>query len=232
MALPFYLAMTAGELLGNKSLPRELTYMACHFSPYGTGLSGCPGELPEGSLLILNDRTPIWGHDKNEIGAQLSDMATSWNLRGVLLDFQRPGLEESAALAAHLVDSLPCPVIVSEGYAGELDCPVLLPPVPLDETLTEYLSPFQGREIWLEMAMDGLEILLTKDGARRTALPYPAFDGREFADEVLHCHYHIEAEKDAARFSLRRTREDIENLLRDAEGCGITAALGLWQEFS
>lgn len=232
MALPFYLAMTAGELLGNPSQPRNLAYMACHFSPYGTGLSNCPKELPEESLLILNDRIPIRGHDRDIMNTQLADMADRWNLRGILLDFQRNGCEEVTELTGYLVETAPCPVIVSQTYADGLDCPVFLPPVPLDVPIGEYVRPFHRREVWLEMALDGLEISLGKDVARRTGLPYPAFDGKEFVDSGLHCHYHMELEKEKARFFLRRTREDIDALLTEAENLGITAAVGLWQEFN
>jgi len=232
MALPFYLAMTAAEMKNCSALPSRMAWMACHFSPYGTGLSNRPGELPEGSVLILNDRTPIRGHDGDLICLQLADLAESWHLRGILLDFQRPGCGEAQMLAGQLVDALPCPVIVSEAYSEGLDCPVLLPPVPPDIPIGEYVRPYQGREVWLEMAMDGLEVVLTKDGASSTALPYPAFDGREFVDHALHCHYHMELEPEKARFFLRRTIEDEEKLLAEAEDLGITATVGLWQEFN
>lgn len=231
MALPFYLAMTAGELQEKESLPRHLAYMACHFSPYGTGLTNFPKELPADSILIVNDRTPLRGHDPELIVRQLTEMTESWNLRGILLDFQRSGSEELADLTKHLVDALPCPVIVSAFYANGLDCPVFLPPVPLDVPIGEYVRPFHRREVWLEMALDGLEISLGKDGAKRTSLPYPEFDGKEFVDSGLHCHYHMELEKENAHFFLRRTREDIDALLTEAENLGITAAVGLWQEF-
>ena len=100
MALPFYLAMTAGELLEDISKPRDFAFMACHFSPYGTGLTNFPEELPEDSILILNDRTPLRGHDPELIVRQLTDMAENRNLRGILLDLQRPGYKEAAELAA------------------------------------------------------------------------------------------------------------------------------------
>ncbi len=231
MALPFYLAMTAGELQEKESLPRHLAYMACHFSPYGTGLTNFPKELPEDSILILNDRTPLRGHDPELIVRQLADMAESRNLRGILLDLQRPGYKEAAELAAYLVKRLPCPVIVSEAYGADLSCPIFLSPCPPDVALAEYIQPWHNREIWLETAMDGMEILLTKDGVSRTPLPYPEFDGTEFCDESLHCHYRVELAQNAVRFTLRRTREDLDALLMEAESLGIAAAVGLWQEF-
>jgi hypothetical protein len=231
MALPFYLAMTAGELQEKESLPRHLAYMACHFSPYGTGLTNFPKELPADSILIVNDRTPLRGHDPELIVRQLTDMAESRNLRGILLDLQRPGYKEAAELAAYLVKRLPCPVIVSEAYAADLSCPIFLSPCPPDVALAEYIQPWHNREIWLETAMDGLELTLTESGVARTSLPYPEAHCREFGDGTLHCHYHMELESNTARFTLRRTREDINTLLTEAENLGITAAVGLWQEF-
>ena len=229
MALPRYLAMTAGEMLGSSPPPR-LAYMACHFSPYGTGLSNCPAFLPESSLLMLNDRTPIAGHDPVQIAGQLEAMVESFSLQGILLDFQRPGYEEAQALADFLVEALPCPVIVSAPYTTE-NAPVFLPPAPLDVPICEYLQPWQGREIWLEAALDGLEITLTAQGAACTPLPFPQPHDGEFHDKDLHCHYHIRTEKDSARVQLRRTRTDVDTLLQEAESLGVAAAVGLWQEF-
>ena len=229
MALPFYLAMTAGEFRGNPP-PSRLAYMACHFSPYGTGLSNCPETLPVGSLLILNDRTPISGHDPVQIAGQLESFAEDFSLCGILLDFQRPGCEEAQVLADFLIAALPCPVIVSAPYATE-NAPVFLPPVPLDIPICEYLQPWQGQEIWLEAALDGLEITLTAQGAACTPLPFPQPHDGEFHDKDLHCHYHIRTEKDSARVQLRRTRTDVDTLLQEAESLGVAAAVGLWQEF-
>ena len=52
MAMDVFLAMTAAEICGNRNLPANLGWMACHFSPYGTGLSNLPKQLPPSSLLI------------------------------------------------------------------------------------------------------------------------------------------------------------------------------------
>ena len=79
MPLPIYLAMTAAEFRQNPAISGKIGWMACHFSPYGTGLSNCPTELPPGSMLILNDRTPVCGHDPALIAAQLAEMATQLN---------------------------------------------------------------------------------------------------------------------------------------------------------
>lgn len=231
MALPLYLAMTAAEMEENTLFPPHLAYMACHFSPYGTGLSNIPKKLPPGSMLILNDRTPIHRHDSDWICEQLSDCIEALHCSSLLLDFQRQDCEETSTLAEKLIGSLSCPVGLSEGYAKAFSCPVLLPPPPLDVALDKYLLPWQGREIWLEAALEGLQITLTADGSKTVPIPYPTFsDG--FMDETLHCHYHTQTGADFAEFTLYRTREDLDALLSEAESLGVTTAIGLWQELN
>ena len=46
MAIRQYLAMTAAEMTQAGSLPRHSAWMACHFSPYSTGLTNLPDRLP------------------------------------------------------------------------------------------------------------------------------------------------------------------------------------------
>jgi len=231
MALPLYLAMTAAEMQENTTLPSDFAYMACHFSPYGTGLSNLPVRLPEGSILILNDRTPICGHDPDLICEQLADIIEAWQCSSLLLDFQRPDCEETAMLAEKIIAVLSCPVGLSAVYGKDLSCPVFLPPPPLNVPLGMFLAPWQGREIWLEAALDGLQLTLTAEGCKSSPIPCPILsDG--FIDEKLHCHYQIQTGADFAEFTLRRTREDLNDLLTEAEALGVTQAIGLWQELN
>lgn len=223
-----YLAMTAAEFCGCGKLPPKIAWMACHFSPYGTGLTNLPLHLPEGSLLIVNDRTPVRGHDKARIFDQLAQAVTALKCSAVLLDFQRCS-QEASDIASKLL-ALPCPVIVSEGYARELDCPVFLPPVPLTKTIREYLSPWQGREIWLEAALDGETVTLTEKGSTFSPLPPWETPDCPHVDGELFCHYRIEAFNDKAVFTLRRTKEDLNKLLADTKKLGVTNAAGLYQE--
>lgn len=222
--------MTAAEITFFSPLPPKIGWMACHFSPYGTGLSNLPRHLPEGALLILNDRTPICGHDPEIIAKQLCERVEALKCRGVLLDFQRPDVTETGPLAGFLSGTLSCPVGVSERCAEGLGCPVFLPPVPADTAAEDYLRPWQGREIWLEMALEGMDILLTPDGARRVSMPCCEMPHGCFQDERIHCHYRFTLEEDMARCSLYRTREDMDALLAEAEALGVTRAVGLWQE--
>ena len=74
-----YLALTAGELYGHPKMEEKIAYMACHFSPYGTGLSNLPKWLPENCMLTLNDRTPICGHDPALIAEELTKVIERWH---------------------------------------------------------------------------------------------------------------------------------------------------------
>ena len=58
MAIAPFLAMTAAEMQNSSQLPPKIAWMACHFSPYGLGLSNLPKELPSDSLLMVDDITP------------------------------------------------------------------------------------------------------------------------------------------------------------------------------
>lgn len=232
MPIPHYLAMTGAEMAGKSIFPQQTAWMACHFSPYGSGLSNLPRWLPPNSLLILNDRTPICGHDPVLIAAQLGECIAQMQCAGLLLDFQRPVEPQMSELTAYLCRALTCPVAVSEPYADAGDCAVFLPPIPADEAMASRLSPWSGREIWLDTAMDGLEIVLTEQGAASAPLPVWEHPDGGFAEARLHCHYRISLDETHAVFALWRTAEDVACQLEEAEALGVTAAVGLYQEFS
>ena len=229
MVLPLYLAQTSLEMAGN-SLPAHPAYMACHFSSGSPGLSNLPVSLPAGAMLILDDSTPMADHDPELIGKQLADAIRQQGCESLLLDFQRPDIPGQRELAKLLADSLPCPVGVSEIYAEHLSCPVFLPPVPPDKPLRDYLAPWQGREIWLETALDGITLTLTDSGC--SAAPLFDFPEEGLSDEPLRCHYAIETSENAAIFRLWRTRADLSRLLSAAEALGVRKAIGLWQELA
>lgn len=227
MVLPRYLAQTATEMAGNP-ISEQLAYMACHFSPGGKGLSNLPQTLPPGAMLILDDSTPMDGHDPDLILKQLSAEIEHHCCESVLLDFQQPGIDDQYSLARKLIDALPCPVGVSELYAREHSCPVFLPPVPPDTPISDYLEPWKDREIWLEIASDGIILTLTEAGC--SSKPLWDFPEEGLTDEKLHCHYSIGITDDTAIFRLWRTMADSDALLREAESLGVTKAIGLWQE--
>lgn len=228
MGFACYLAMTAGEIQKNRDLPPQIAYMACHFSPYEAALAGCPDTLPPGSLLILNDRIPPLNHDPNNIRQQLLSLAERLSCSALLLDFQRPGCEVTAAIAAEIAKDFLCPVIISSVYGKKLRCPVLLPPVPPDVLIDDYLAPWKDRPVWLELSRSPLRYRVTKTGASR--IPLDALPENSTAEAQLQCHYSIDIREDHIDFTLFRTHEDIISLSKKAEALGVLGAIGLWQE--
>lgn len=229
MPLPIYLAMTAAEFAKVSPSSADIAWMACHFSPYGTGITNLPADLPPGAMLIVNDRTPVYGHDPERIASQLQKLVADLGCSRVLLDLQRPDEAETDVIVKTILSALPCPVGVSQLYAGELDCPVFLPPVPLLETIEAYLSPWQGREIWLELALTDGDYQVTEQGCR--LLPFSFGDKRTIhKEESLHCQYSIDISEDAVTFSINRSREDLRSLCQAAEKNGVRCLIGLYQE--
>jgi hypothetical protein len=231
MAIPMFLAVTGAEWQYNQALSEQIAWMACHFSPYGAGLSNRPRFLPPGSMLIVNDRTPVCSHDPDLIAMQVSEMVSELACSAVLLDFQRPDELETAAITEAILQICPCPAAVTHYYAQNTDCAVFLPPVPPNVPLVEYLTPWQGREIWLEAALDGIEITITADGTHIAPLLTSEPESAVHLDKELHCHYNIIAEPCRICFRLYRTPEDIRDLLTSAEELGVKRAVGLYQEF-
>ena len=129
MALPLYLALTAAEFQKCSPLPEHSAWMACHYSPYAPDLSNIPSQLPENAMLILNDRTPICGHDPALVCQALWDTAEKHRCSGILLDLQRPDCREASAIIEKAL-TLSLPVAVSDLYAQRYDCPVFLSPLP------------------------------------------------------------------------------------------------------
>lgn len=228
MAIRQYLAMTAAEMTQAGSLPRHAAWMACHFSPYSTGLTNLPERLPPETLLILNDRTPIHGHEPQRILRELETVLHRCRCPGLLVDFQNPPCQESLELAEYLARQLDAPMAISPEYSAE-GRGVFLPPVPTDQKAADYLKKWAGREIWLEEALEGQNITLTGQGALFTANRRQDFD-LVHADGGLHCHYSIEEQPEAVVFHTWRTREDLAQLLEEAEALGVKQTVGLYQE--
>jgi hypothetical protein len=167
-------------------------------------------------------------HDPELIARQLADTIRQQDCEALLLDFQRRDVPGQQALAGLLAASLSCPVGVSEVYARELSCPVFLPPVPPDMLPADHLAPWQGREIWLEAAPEGITLTLTESGCSAEAL-YD-FPEEGLSDSSLHCHYALETMEKAAVFRIWRTRTDLDAVLAEAASLGVSRAIGLWQE--
>lgn len=231
MAIPLFLAMTQMELRYTAPLPPKAAWMACHFSPYGTGLTDLPDGLPKGSLLILDDRIPEHGHDPALIAEQLGSTVKRLGCAGLLLDLQQEPSRNARTIVAQLVRSLPCPVAVPPPYAEALDCPVFLPPIPPHILPEDHLSPWTGREIWLEASMETVRLTISPNGC--TCSPLPGEDPPcPHCDPSLHCHYAIHQENDDLWFTLTRTWQDLCELLEALHPLGVTTAVGLYQELS
>ena len=229
MALPLYLAMTAAESF-SAPMPENMAYMACHFASYGLGISNIPAKLPAGAMLILNDRIPLWEHDPLLVARQLSDAVTALDCSYVLLDFQRQNDPKATAVVRAVTDVLLCPVAISEYYAQGLECPVFVSAPPPDRSLEEHLTPWKGREIWLEAALETVQITIDSQGARATSLPLQTLSEPYHCSTQYCCSYITELWEDHAVFTLSRNQEDLCALLKKAEGLGVARAVGLYQQ--
>ena len=225
-----YIAMTAAEFLYAEALPAYPAWMACHFSCYGTGLSNLPPQLPPAAMVIVNDRMPPDGHDPGYIAQQLQELKHEQEISCILMDFQRQGCDGSAAIAKRVFEALDCPVCISEGYAECTDGPVFITAPKPNQCLYDAISPWAGREIWLEAALETQIAHITKDGCQLTTAPFTgARDGAKTVPE-LRCGYHTEIFGDHASITLYRDAPQLELLLQDARAMGITRAVGLYQQ--
>lgn len=228
MALPLYLAMTREEI--ESSSPTTFSaYMACHFSVYGTGLQDLPADLPKGSMLILNDRIPPWKQDPEQVAQELTQAAEQFECSAVLMDFQQGENPLLKAIVQQVCQVLSIPCAVTESYAEEASCGVLISaPLP-NQPLAAKASRWEGRELWLEAVTETLCYTITTDACH--IQPFveetPIFPHR---DENLCCSYRMELQQDQAIFTLGRTWEDLQKLMAQAETLGFTRALGLYQQ--
>ena len=230
MALPIYLAMTAGELAHCPALPRHTGYMACHFSACDPGLSNIPRKLPEDALLLVDDQTPPEGHDPAQIAHQLQEAVERLCPAGVILDFQRPYCPQTQAIVHSIQQQIQCPAAVTPTYQKGWQGGIFVPPVPGNIAPEVYLKPWLGREIWLEMENAATCLTVTEQGCLRQNSSNPI---REpvFADGAACCHYSITLLADQVEFCFFRTPEDQAALLNKAGAMGVVFAVGLYQEF-
>ncbi len=226
MAHPFYLAMTAAEFSGCAEMPERIAWMACHFSPYGQGLSNCPQSLPEGSLLIVNDRIPPQGHSPDAIALQLARQMETLQPDGLLLDFQQPWNEETQLITKKILQELSCSIAVSHIYAKDQDCAVFLPPPPIRTSPEEYFAPWDSREIWLEIYDQWETAVVTASSCTiATELP-PQIPALPHFDEALRCRYAISPAEDHVTIFLHRSARELLSLPHP-----IVNYVGLYQEY-
>ncbi len=229
MSLRFYLAMTEAEIRSATSLPQHLAYMACHFSPYAAGLTGIPKQLPPGSILIVNDRIPVFHHDPELILRQLTSAVQKLHIFGVLLDFQICDIPLTARIVKTLADGLPCPMAVSPAYGETLSCPIFSAPA-LHQRFCDFPPLKKGRPLWLDAYQETALYKVTPDGC--TIGKSAGISGNSFLDETLQCRYAFSVEKDGAVFTLSRQAGEMSGYLQTAEQAGVSVAVGLYQQFS
>ena len=229
MPLPLNLAMTPSEIKQHPSLPAPPAWMSCHFSEDNQGLTDLPEELPEGCLLILDDRIPCSGHSAPLAAAILREVIAQFHCCALLLDFQRPANIETAAMVEALIRALPCPVAAPPEYAKKYPCPVFLPPAPLHIPLEKYLRPWHGREVWLEAALGQEQITVSKNGAAIEQI-FAAAPSCGFFDETLRCRYMTSIQEDHISFTLFDTPGTLKKKLELAQSLGVTRTVGLYQE--
>lgn len=225
-----FLAQTSREM--EEFQPERTAYMACHFSPYSTGLSNTPQKIPENSILLLDDSTPVQGHDPNVVAEQLEELVKRFSVSAVLLDFQREENEDMWEMTSHILKALSCPVAVTEKYAKQQNCPVFLAPPPVNTSSQTYLAPWLKQGVYLELASNALQITVTNKGSTATALPFGPAQNFPLEDKKLCCHYNVEVLTDKAVFTLQRAKEDLVALTEEAYRLGVRGVLGLYQELS
>ena len=231
MALPLNLAMTQSEIAAADQLPSRLAWMSCQFSPFTKGITNIPKSLPEGAMLILDDRQNCFTHSPDLVARQLLDAVQQFGCESVLLDFQRPADPESLAMVHAIVEALPCPVAVTEEFAKDLTCPVFLAPCPLHMPLQTYLQPWLGRELWMEAALCQEIITVTRKGTAFTP-DYPVDLTGGFFESNLLCRYRIAVSPEKITFTLFDTSESLKKKLEQAHTLGISRFVGLYQELS
>lgn len=210
-------------------LPR-FAYMAVHFSSFGRGLSNLPGSLPKGSMVLLDDSMEPMDHDPEMVTRQLAELIDRVAPTAVLLDFQRPITKQLQVMAEAIIKALPCPGGVTKAYAKELGCPVFLPPPPANKALGDYIGPWKKQGVYLEIAPEGLEITVTETGS--SAIPIFPVSGLPLEDKRLHCHYNVQVLQDKAVFTICRYKEDLAQLVQEAEGLGVLGCVGLYWELA
>lgn len=230
MAITGYTALTAAEFNSLHPLPAHPAWMACHFSCYSTGLTNFPYMLPPGSMVIVNDRTPVQGHSPEKVLEQLTALGEDLKPDCFLLDLQRPDNPQTAQIVSLLADKFPFPIGVSEHYAQSLSCPVFLCAPPVDCALDAHLKPWEGREIWLEIAPDAQTATITASGCSFTPAIIQPLESPASYDRNTCCRYTWELTDDAAVFHLLRDQDALSDILRAAEHHNITRAVGLYQQ--
>ena len=211
MKTMLYLATTAQEL-AQFPHPGRIAYMACHFSPYGPGLTDLPDSLPDDAMVILNDRIPFLRHDCNLIASQLASLPCE----SILLDIENMNTEDAKELVNAIISAANVPVGVSAKYAWDHPCAVFLPACEADQNPFASSKNWSGREIWLDLSPGCVYCRVTAQGCNRTKEPFPPRAGMHH-DRKLFCHYSIELRDAEAIFYLHREWDDACGIVEEGK---------------
>lgn len=224
MAFRRYPALAAEEVSTLASLPEHYAWMACHFDPRGKGLTGLPGNMPKGGILILNDEIPYAGQSSQIICELLKKCCDTFHLYGILLDFLRPAGAELKEVIRQIVSTLPCPIASADTYGIE----GITPFIPMPELTQCPENFFQNHSgAWLELYPQAKKYHMDQTGCRISDAQ-PLAQG--LSDERLCVHYEISVADNGADITMWRNETDRQALVDMAGDAGIEAVIGLHQE--
>lgn len=226
MKIPLYLAMTSDEINHNAKTPENIAWMSIRFDQAGDGLFNFPSESFSNCILILDDYYPYTQHNCKKICQQLKKHIDENNYNGLLLDFQRQQDKNLYTLAHALERELPCKVAMPPNYCNDESIVFLPPPAPAVPP-EDYLKPWTGHEIWLDLTTQAYAMHFTIHGISECEAQQDAFP---FYDKDLCTHYNVKADTEGITFSFRRTREDCMSMLEEIEAFHVRAAFSLYRE--
>jgi hypothetical protein len=204
--------------------------MACHFSPYGLGLSNLPRQLPEGAVILVSDRIPPGGHDAGVVVSQLEELAQQFHPKAIVLDLERTGDDFCAELAAKCDSISGTETVVAAAYAEGLQCSVFLGAAQLWTPAEQWLRPWSGRRIWAECVLQRALVRITEDGAVYRELPWEPPRQEVLADGQQAVVYGVREQADAVEVMLWRGKEQLALWMEKLEKLGVEHFLGLYQQ--
>lgn len=213
-----YLAVTEKEI-GNFSGP--VAWMACRFAQRQPGLENLPSQLPPGSLIMVDDLQPIFGHSPARVARQLESLCKKHRSAGIILDLQRKKTPQAMQMVKALLQIKEIPIALTPEYAREFSCPVLVT-VPIHLKLQQVVAPWKGREIWLDIPMGQVNLRQGKVTEEKSS-----HSGSYQWDRFLCCGY---AKTGQDAYTLCRTKAMLPKILDEAAKLGIAKALILASE--
>ena len=229
MNLSIYMAFVAAESEAILRYKGKAAWLGYHLSAFDSGITPRPSFLDSCHMLVLTDETPLLHHDPQKVTSEICAEAKSLGCEKILLDFQRPPTEKSLVLAKSILRSAPCAVGITECYANDTDCSVFLPSPPLWTPLQETIAPWKGRDIWLEIFPEDGCITITKKGGNYS--PSAPLENYPFCDNALCLSYSTEQYAQQVKVHLHRGITEMKAFLHLADSLGISAAIGLYQQF-